>query len=212
MPTARAVTTPLWVRAILVALVVGGPGWLLLERHDRLVNQRRLAAVASEIAGRPVQIRCPGVVGRVLSWDIVEGSVRFDAYGRPASDAQLRTASCAELDALAEGRRAAVLACVAAPPAAGCEPGAGALASAVDVLAHESFHLRGIMDEGETECRSLQTMALAAQRLGATAEQGHALAAHEYRTGYQLMPDRYRSPACADGGPLDLHPDDPRWP
>jgi hypothetical protein len=211
MPAGRAVT-PLWVRAAVVTLLVGGPGWLLVQRHDRLVNESRLEAVASEIAGRAVQVRCPGVVGRVFSWDIVEGSVRFDAAGRPANDTQLRATSCAELDALAEGRRNAVLRCVAAPPAAGCEPGAGTLALAVDTLTHEAFHLSGIMDEGQTECRSLQTMARSAQRLGATPEQAQALAAHEYRNGYQMMPVRYRASDCEDGGALDLRPDDPRWP
>lgn len=83
---------------------------------------------------------------------------------------------------------------------------------AVDVLAHESWHLRGVIDEAETECRSLQTMAWTAQQLGATAEQGHAIALAQYTGAYNEMPDRYRSGACVDGGALDLRPDDKRFP
>ena len=83
---------------------------------------------------------------------------------------------------------------------------------AVDVLTHESFHLRGIIDEAETECRSLQAMAWTAQRLGATPEQGRAMASAQYTGMYPLMPDAYRTGACADGGALDQRPDDPRFP
>ena len=84
---------------------------------------------------------------------------------------------------------------------------------AVDVLAHESWHLRGVIDEAETECRSLQTMAWTAQQLGATAEQGRAMALAQYNGVYQEMPDAVpRRGACADGGALDLRPDDARFP
>jgi hypothetical protein len=196
MPAAR-VATPLWVRAIVFALLVGAPAWGLYAYHDRSVNQRRLGVIASHIAGRPVTVHCPGVLRRLFPWDTVEGSVRFDATGRPSDQARLQTFACGELDAIAEGRRRAVLACVAAGGSCG-QAGADA-AMAVDVLTHESFHLAGIVDEAETECRSLQTMAWTAQQLGATAQQGRALAALERVTGYQRLPERYRSPDCALG-------------
>lgn len=34
----------------------------------------------------------------------------------------------------------------------------------------------------------------------------------QLETGYPLMPERYRSAECVDGGGLDLCPDDPGWP
>jgi hypothetical protein len=83
---------------------------------------------------------------------------------------------------------------------------------AVDVLAHESWHLRGVIDEGVTECRALQSMAWTAQQLGATAEQGRALAKAQYEGAYREMPDAYRDSRCEDGGELDLRPDDERFP
>jgi len=207
MRTARP-SAPAWVKLALVAVFVGGPGWWLMEHRDRVGNESRLSAIATAIAGRDVHVRCPGVTGRVLSWDIVEGSVRFDETGRPADETRIRAFTCAELDALAEGRRAAALACTAAE----CEAAANDVALAVDVLAHESFHLAGVIDEAETECRAVQTLAWTAQRLGATPEQGRSLARRYLESGYPRLPQRYRSGACVDGGGLDLRPRDPVWP
>jgi hypothetical protein len=198
--TRRYPGTPLWVKLTISALLVTALAWWIADRQDRRGNERRLSAIASQIAGRDVRVECPGPVGRLLGWDIVEGSVRFGPDGAPADETKIRKQSCAELDAIAEGRRE------------------GELASrretlmAVDVLAHESWHLSGVIDEAETECRSLQTMAWTAQQLGATAEQGHAMALAQYTGAYREMPEAYRSGACVDGGPLDLRPDDERFP
>ena len=204
-------TTPLWVKLAALAALAGVATWWMLDRHDRRTNERRLSAVASEIAGRSVDVRCPGPFGRVFGWDIVEGSVRFDADGKPEDETRIRQRSCDELDALAEGRRAKELECIVRTGIA-CGRHGRETVLAIDVLAHESWHLRGIMDEGETECRSLQTIAQAAQRLGATPEQGNAMALAQFIGVYQDMPERYRSANCVDGGPLDLRPDDARFP
>jgi hypothetical protein len=201
--------TPVWVKALLVALGVGLPAWWLAVRHDRVVNEDRLSAIASEIAGRPVEVRCPGLL-RGAGPDTVGGTVQFDADGTPADSTRLRKAPCAELDALAEGRRASQLACAARSDS--CGDDVQALAWAVDTLAHESFHLRGVMAESVAECSSLQTLSWTAQRLGATSEQGRALARLHLETNYPRMPEQYHASGCADGGPLDLRPDDPSWP
>jgi hypothetical protein len=185
-------TAPAWVKLALIAVFLGGPGWWLAQRHDRVGNESRLSSIASAIAGREVRVRCPGVVGRVLSWDTVEGSVRFDAAGRPADETRLRAFTCAELDALAEGRRASALKCADAA----CAHAADDLALAVDVLAHESWHLAGVIDEAQTECRAVQTLAWTAERLGATPEQGRALARRYLATGYPRLPERYRTGSC----------------
>jgi hypothetical protein len=188
MGTRRA-TTPIAVKLALVAIAVGAPAWWLAQRQDRVGNEARLSAIASAIAGRDVKVRCPGIGGRVFSWDTVEGSVRVDAAGRPADEARLRAFTCRELDALAEGRRADALAC-------GPGPACADLALAVDVLAHESFHLAGVIDEAATECHAVQTLAWTAEQLGATAEQGAALTRRYLQTGYLRLPNRYRSATC----------------
>jgi hypothetical protein len=207
----RYPTTPLWLKLSVAALLLSITGWWGLDRADRVGNEHRLEAIASQIAGRDVGVRCPGPLGRALGQDTLEGSVRFDAAGRPADDTRLRATSCAELDALAEGRRGKELSCTERA-AILCGRRGAELAMAVDVLTHEAWHLRGIQDEARTECNSLQTMAGTAQALGATPAQAAALARGQLAEGYPRMPDRYRSEQCADGGPFDLHPDDPRWP
>ena len=97
-------STPVWVKALLIALVSGAALWWLVDRRDRIGNEHRLSTIASQIAGRDVRVHCPGPVGRMFGYDIVDGSVRFDAEGRPADETNVSVRSCAELDALAEGR------------------------------------------------------------------------------------------------------------
>jgi hypothetical protein len=204
-------TTPLWVKLTAAAALTAAVVWWMADWRDRRGNEQRLAAIASQIAGRQVEVRCPGPLARLIGWDIVEGSVRFNADGTPQDETKIRKQSCAELDALAEGRRAKELECVGRTGIA-CGRNGRETVMAVDVLSHESWHLRGVIDEAETECRSLQTMAWTAQQLGATAEQGRAMARAQYDGGYRDMPERYQRGDCADGGPLDLRPDDPRFP
>jgi hypothetical protein len=161
------------VKLAISALALTASVWWIADRQDRRANERRLSAIASQIAGRKQ--------------------------------------SCAELDALAEGRRAKELECIGRTAIA-CGSYGRATVMAVDVLAHESWHLRGVIDEAETECRSLQTIAWTVKQLGASAEQGHAMALAQYTGTYQEMPEAHRSGACADGGALDLRPDDKRFP
>ena len=210
MPARTTTAMPVRAKLAVAAVLLGAAGWWLADRHDRLTNQARLGAIASAIAHRPVEVRCPGPFARTFMFETLDGSVAFDADGRPHDETKLREAPCAELDALAEGERMPQLACV--ERSTSCGDDAQALARAVDVLTHESWHLRGLMDEAETECRSLQTLAWAAQRLGATEPQARGLAALQLETGYHRLPARYRSGDCVDGGRLDLRPGDPRWP
>jgi hypothetical protein len=207
----RYPTTPLWFKLTVSALLLSACVWWIADRQDRVGNEQRLSTIASQIAGRDVRVRCPGPLRRVFGWSIVEGSVRFSADGRPADWTRISKQSCAELDALAEGRRDKVLACTGRTAIA-CGRHGRETVMAVDVLSHESWHLHGVMDEAETECRSLQTMAWTAQQLGATEPQGRGMARAQYDGTYREMPEPYQSGACQDGGTMDLHPDDPRFP
>ena len=71
-------STPLWVKLSISTFLAAALLWWIAERQDRRGNERRLSAIASQIAGRAVRVSCPGPVGRLIGWDIVEGSVRFD--------------------------------------------------------------------------------------------------------------------------------------
>src|SRR4051794_94210 len=104
-------TTPVPVKLAIAAAVLGALAWWFAGWQDLRGNERRLSEIASQIAGRDVRVQCPGPVGRQFGWDIVEGSVRFNADGTPQDETKIRKQSCAELDALAEGRRGDELAC-----------------------------------------------------------------------------------------------------
>jgi len=203
--------TPAWVKLTIVVLVAAALVRWIADRQDRHGNERRLSAIASQIAGRAVRVSCPGPVGRLIGWDIVEGSVRFDADGKPQDETKIRRQSCAELDALAERRRLKELDCIGRTAIA-CGSRGRETVMAVDVLAHEAWHLHGEIDEALTECRSLQTLSWTAQQLGATPAQGRAMALAQYEGAYTQMPEAYRSGGCVDGGALDLRPGDERFP
>jgi hypothetical protein len=87
-----------------------------------------------------------------------------------------------------------------------------ALAWSVHVLAHESVHVAGHYDEVKAECWGMQLTAKAAMELGRTAKEGRYLADLAWKRWYRRTPAAYRSPACRDGGPLDLHRKSRVWP
>jgi hypothetical protein len=208
---AAAARTPVQVKLVAALVLLAGAGWWLADRHDRVVNQGRLGAIASEIAGRQVRVKCPGPIGRMMApGDTAAGVVYLDAEGRVPDETRLFTRTCAELDALAEGRRATELAC--AERSTSCGEDVQALAWAVDTVTHEAFHLRGYLDEGVTECYAVQTMTRTAERLGATPAQARNLAVLHWESGLPEMPSQYHAPGCGNGEALDLRPDDPVWP
>ena len=89
-----------------------------------------------------------------------------------------------------------------------------AVALSMLALAHESVHLGNDGSEIDANCYGLQWARYVAEQLGATADDAAAIAAYEAEVvypRYESVPG-YWSAGCANGGPLDLHPDDPTWP
>lgn len=173
--------------------LVGGFAW---NQYRTSGHERRLGEVAAQIAGRPVSVRCQGLPSELIDVGWSSGEVRFSHDGRPADETTLDRAVCQAL-----GR-------FRADPSAR-DPKAD---YAVHLLAHESWHLRGVSDEAVAECYALQTTALAAERLGAAPAVARAVAVWNLVHAYATLPDRYRTATCANGGPLDLRPADDVWP
>jgi hypothetical protein len=67
------------------------------RREDRIHQQRTLAAVAAELAGRPVAVRCPGFLTSLVRVGTEAGSVKFDGAGRPANYTELAPETCSAL-------------------------------------------------------------------------------------------------------------------
>jgi len=182
------------VLALIIWVVESRTGWDALAGDTRAEAVARFSDEASRIAEKPVTIRCDesrDYVGLVQHADGVAAVGGDRAYLTPER--------CLELYRLAfEG-----------------EVTSSQTARALAVLAHEAWHLRGVRDEGTTECYALQSGVELGRRLGlseSTARQmmRQQLVENALRSGttseYLVPPD------CRDGGRLDLNPDDAGFP
>jgi hypothetical protein len=192
---------------VLVLAALLGLGFVLHERKTEL--EHTLGAVATQLAGRPVKVHCQGVAGDLIDVTPEWGSVQFNA-GVPSDTTNLKRSACTALKRLRGDARSSRLDCVLADRE--CDRRAFEDVRAVNTLAHESGHLRGIRDEALTECRAMQTIAETAMLLGADAQHGEALARYYWAHDYPHISSDYRTASCYNDGPLDVRPADPNWP
>lgn len=171
-----------------VWLLDGSSGWSSLSGERRGEAVERFSAEASEIAGKPVSVRCDE------ARDYVGAVQHADGVAVVGGELAILTPEiCHDLYRLAFEDEVR---------------GAGT-GRAIAVLGHEAWHLRGERDEGRTECFGLQSGVGLGVRLGLgesdarrlmrqqlTENQLRGLQTLEYRVG----------PECRDGGELDLHP------
>jgi hypothetical protein len=195
------------VRVIAVLLVVvGGLAALGFARHEQRVREQdQLGAIASDLAGRRVGVRCPSFVASLVDTRGEAGRVQFDDTGRPANHTDLSPQTCKALRHL----DAVDFTCIERHDCNFRQFSAG---WAAHTLAHESFHLRGFQDEGVTECYALQNTAFVAERLGVPKQQAQDLQAWLYERGYPNEPTEYQSAQCYEGGSLDLRPQETPFP
>jgi hypothetical protein len=161
--------------------------YLKVPHTDATPFERRLGEIASLVAKRPVQVRCEDFP--MGTPDEPGGVVQFEGH-TPADYTRIRPDVCTALVKFARAPQAATL----------------QSAVALQVIAHESFHLHGFRAEAVAECYGMQEVPRVARALGAPAPEGRTLARGVYALNYPHMPPRYRSPDCRPGGPLDRHP------
>jgi hypothetical protein len=178
------------------------------ERKSKL--EHRLGAVATELGSRHVKVHCQGFAGNLVDVTSEAGSVRFDASGVPSDTTDLKRPVCNALKRFATDVRSGAYGCVLRLQQ--CPEKIYEDVMSVHTLAHETWHLHGVSNEAETECYALQTTAQAAQLLGADPVAAQATARYALVLIYPNMPDEYRLPDCANGGPHDLRPTDAVWP
>ena len=197
-------------RLVLAALVIAVAGAAFGWHGRAAARERHLGEVATQLARRPVKVRCQSWVGSLFDVSDETGSVRFDAHGVPADHTDLKRSVCKALQRFPRDWPTPAYGCVVART--DCPPAIREDVLAVKTLAHEVWHLRGYTNEAVTECRGLQTTAQAARLLGADSRTAQATAAYAYTHLYPLLPADYRTTDCRDGGPDDLRPDDPVFP
>ena len=195
------------MRGIAVLLVVvGALSALGFARHEqRIREQDQLASIASDLAGRKVAVRCPSFLAGLVDVHGEAGRVQFDDSGRPADHTDLSPETCKALRHLDR----VDFGCL---ERGNCGLSQFSAGWAAHTLAHEAFHLRGFQDEGVTECYALQNTAYVAERLGVPTRQAEVIQSWLYKRGYPNEPAEYQSPQCHDGGPLDLRPQQSRFP
>ncbi|HVT64018.1 MAG TPA: hypothetical protein VHD81_02575 [Mycobacteriales bacterium] len=172
-----------------IAVGLAAPTWL---RHR---EESHLGKAASVLVGHPATVHCQtfGQTFTDLSGDL--GYVKFGPDG-PERHTTIMRGPCRDLKHYYEGDQA--------------HPSAAEII-AVHVLTHESMHMRGETNEAVTECEAMQRDAETAQLLGATPQEGLALARAYWLIDYPNMPDTYRTGDCKLGGPLDEQLPDPPW-
>lgn len=180
--------------ALTLWVVERNTGWDSLAADTRAEAAARFSDEASRIAGKPVTIHCDesgDYVGAVQHADGVASVGGRLAYLTPERCLDLyRLAFEGQVTSSQTGR-------------------------ALAVLAHEAWHLRGVRDEGTTECYALQSGVELGRRLGLSEGTARQLMRQ------QLAENALRSrgsfeylvpPECRDGGELDLDPGRSRFP
>jgi hypothetical protein len=195
------------VKVVLVLLVplMFFTAWQYTRRAE---NESRLALVASEVALRDVGVSCPGFWTRLVEITPNAGWVDFDEHGRPSDETSLSAATCRSLERVWRGDERS-FACLLA---GGCDEETLAAVSGIVTLAHESWHLRGIVDEARTQCYAVQTTEAVALALGIPRPDANALATRVAIDDARAPRGEYHSPACRPGGAYDLRPQTPDWP
>jgi hypothetical protein len=193
------------VAVILLVPILLFSAWHALRREQ---NEDRLALVASEIALRDVDVSCPGFWTRLIEVTPNAGWVDFDEHGRPGDEAKLSAATCRDLERVWRGEHASFDCLLVG----GCERATLDAVAAIVTLAHESWHLRGVVDEARTQCYAVQSAEVTARALGIGARDAHLIGARVAFEDARAPRGEYHSPACRPGGAYDLRPETPDWP
>lgn len=193
-----------------VALILLIPLLLFSAWHytRREENENRLALVASEVAMRDVDVSCPGFWTRLVEITPNAGWVDFDEHGRPDDETSLSASTCGSLERVWRGRQGSFRCLLAG----GCDQDTLEAVSGIVTLAHESWHLRGVVDEARTQCYAVQTAEAVARRLGVSSTDARAMAVRVALDDARAPRGEYHSPECRPGGAYDLRPATPAWP
>jgi hypothetical protein len=180
------------VTVALLGVVAAGLATPTVLRHR---EEGHLAKVATVLVGQHVTVHCQtfGQTFTDLSGDL--GYVRYGPGG-PELHTTIQRGPCSDLKHYYNGDQA--------------RPSA-AETIAVHVLTHESMHMRGETNEAIAECEAMQRDAETAQLLGASPQEGLALARAYWLTDYPNMPGNYRTADCVLNGKLDERLPDPPW-
>jgi hypothetical protein len=182
-----------------VALVAWGisvrRGWNSLDHSTQVQVERILSREASRIAGRPASVHCD-TAGRHVG-AVQEADGLAEVGGR---NAWLTPAICYRLYRVIDRHDTHTF---------------SPTGRAIAVLAHESWHLHGVANEGLTNCYAFQSGVTIGTRLGFSESHARALMREQLADNASdaAGAPAYLVPAgCSNGGQYDLHPGSSQFP
>jgi hypothetical protein len=190
----RRIVEPALVLAVVglaVWMIGGGRGWSSLDRQTQTRFEQELSRNAQLIAKHPVAVRC-------------------DTSGRHVGAVQ-------EADGVAEvgGRNAWLTPGICYRLYRHDASSFSATGRAIAVLAHESWHLGGVADEGLANCYAFQSGVELGVRLGLSTATAAAMMRQQLADNPidSSGDSRYLVPSgCENGGRYDLNPQSQRFP
>jgi hypothetical protein len=176
-----------------VLLFTRSPGWEQLSPRTRAAAEAEFSRLAAGIAGHRVRVSCDD---RHVGY--VQGDDGLAQVG--GRQAWLATDICLALVQLQDGK---------------LDPQSESASHAVVVLAHESWHLRGVGSESLANCFAYQSGVGVAEKLGVSPSTAEAMMREqldENSTDYADDPAYLIPSSCSNGGRYDLHPSSSRFP
>jgi hypothetical protein len=197
-PNARSILEAGAVLAVVAAVVlyVGSQrGWSSVSHAKQARTERLLSREATTIATHPARVTCD-TSGRHVG-AVQEADGLAEVGGR---EAYLTPDICYTLFQLADRGRVSSF---------------SETARAIAVLAHEAWHLRGVADEGVTNCYAFQSGVRVGTDLGLSPETARRMMRQQLADNavYAQGDTRYLvPPGCRNGGQYDLAPGSSRFP
>jgi hypothetical protein len=192
-----------FAEAAVAVAIVGGilfyavrpHGWNAVSTADRARAEAVFSREATRIAGHPARVVCD-TSGRHVGI-VQEADGAAPVGGRVA---YLVPSLCDSLYQLGFKHRVRSF---------------SGTARAIAVLAHESWHLHGVSDEGLTNCYAFQSGVAVGVGLGLSESRAQAMMREQLATNASdsAGDSRYLvPPGCHDGGQYDLHPGSHEFP
>jgi hypothetical protein len=193
-----SIAAPLAVLAVVGAAVIyvgAHRGWSSLSDTTQARTEQLLSREATKIAAHPARVTCDTSGRHVGAVQEADGEAEVGGM-----QAYLTPGICYTLYRLAEHGRVDSF---------------SGTARAIAVLAHESWHLRGVADEGVANCYAFQSGVRIGKELGLSAGEAAAMMRQQLADNAVSAEGdtRYLVPSgCKNGGRYDLNPTSARFP
>ncbi len=171
---------------VMLAIFLLALGALVWPQYRARAVEAKVKPLVQELAGRDAGARCPRYITAIFT---NVGSVSLDANGNPADRTDLTGPICDALRHLFTPDGRAELKCLVTDGR--CSDSARRSVIALAVVAHESMHLRGILDEAAAECSSIAEGQRSGELVGLSPEQGRMIGYLHLRALNPSTPQEY---------------------